>query len=359
MLSNGEGRMRGITSRVVRAAIIAAAAIAVAGCWLPSTASAVLVAPVGPTDTGSQLAFYTYQAPGGADTAGKRVIALTFDDGPGPYTPQVLSILERYSVPATFFEVGEEIAAYPQYTRALTAAGYPVENHTWSHADLTTLSASGFAFQVDQTQNEVRSVTGQTPSCVRPPYNAWNSTVLAQDALRGLTTMSYSIDPRDWSLPGTQAIVSRVVSAAFPGGVVDMHDAGGPRDETVAALPQIISDLQSQGYTFVAICAPGQSVGPQRSAVYSFGDAPAPGPSVVSNDPLVGAADNPQGSGFWLSAADGGVFAFGTARYYGSTGNVRLTQPVVGMAPTRDGGGYWLVAADGGIFAFGNARYYG
>jgi peptidoglycan/xylan/chitin deacetylase (PgdA/CDA1 family) len=204
--------------------------------------------------TGPQPAFYTYQAPGGAATLGQRVIALTFDDGPGPYTPQVLSVLERYGVPATFFEVGDEVVQYPQYTRTLAAAGYPVEDHTWSHPDLATIPISQFPFQIDQTQNEIRSITGQTPVCVRPPYDAWNSTVLAQVAQRGLTTMSYSIDPRDWTLPGTANIVAGVVNAAFPGAVVGLHDGGGPRDETVAALPQIISQLRAQGYTFVSIC---------------------------------------------------------------------------------------------------------
>ena len=123
-----------------------------------------------------QPAFYTSQAPGGAATAGKKVIALTFDDGPGPYTPAVLSVLEQYHVPATFFEIGEEVARYPQFAKMVAAAGYPVEDHTWSHPDLTTLPASGVAAQIDMTQAEIESVTGTTPQCVRPPYDAWNAT---------------------------------------------------------------------------------------------------------------------------------------------------------------------------------------
>jgi peptidoglycan/xylan/chitin deacetylase (PgdA/CDA1 family) len=217
-------------------------------------------APAPPAPSiGARPAFYTYQAPGGARTAGQRVIALTFDDGPGPYTPQVLAILKQYRVAATFFEVGEEVAVYPQYARTVAAAGYPVENHTWSHVNLATTPVSQFPVQIDQTQNEIRAVTGLTPTCVRPPYDAWNSTVLSQIAQRGLATMSYSIDPRDWSLPGVQVIVDRVVGAAVAGGVVDLHDAGGPRDQTVAALPQIITNLEAQGYTFGPICGGRQS----------------------------------------------------------------------------------------------------
>jgi len=319
------------------------------GLWVPSVASA----------QGPQPAFTTYQAPGGAATSGKKVIALTFDDGPGPYTPQVLAVLERLHVPATFFEIGENIVQYPQFTQQLASAGYPVEDHTWTHPDLTAIPVSQFPYQIDQTQNEIRSLTGQTPTCVRPPYDAWNATVLDQIGLRGLTTMSYSIDPRDWSLPGTQAIVDSVVGAAFSGAVVDMHDGGGPRDETVAALPQIVGDLEDQGYTFVSICGGVPQQGPQVSEVYGFGDAPAPGAPVTSDQPLVGAAEDPQRGGYWLVAADGGVFTFGDAAFLGSMGGTALDAPVVGMAPTPDGKGYWMVAADGGVFTFGDAAFLG
>jgi peptidoglycan/xylan/chitin deacetylase (PgdA/CDA1 family) len=304
-----------------------------------------------------QPAFSTWQAPGDASTAGQRVIALTFDDGPGPFTPQILSVLEQYHVPATFFEIGEKVAEYPRYTEMVAAAGYPVEDHTWSHPDLSTLSATKIDSQIQETQNEIRSLTGDTPACLRPPYDDWNSTVLDQIAGQGLTAMSYSIDPRDWSMPGVATIVSRVVDAAFPGAVVDMHDGGGDRSETVAALPQIITDLRSDGYSFVSIC--GYLVAPpppQTSAVYAFGQTPSPGTPTTSNTSYVGAAGT--ASGYWLAARDGGVFSTGVP-FYGSMGGQHLDQPVVGMAATPDGRGYWLVAADGGIFSFGDARFSG
>ena len=311
---------------------------------------------------GPEPAFYTYQAPGGSATAGRHVIALTFDDGPGPYTPQVLSVLERFHVPATFFEIGENIVEYPQYTRMLAVAGYPVEDHTWTHPDLATIPVSDFPYEIDQTQSEIRSLTGVTPSCVRPPYDAWDSTVLDQIAERGLTTMSYSIDPVDWTLPGTEAIVDNVVGAAFPGAVVDMHDGGGNRSETVAALPEIITDLEGEGYTFVSICGPSEpATPPQTSVIFSFGNAPAPGKAVTSEKPLVGVATDPEASGYWLVAQDGGLFAFGAAGFCGSLPELKVTpvRPVVGIAATADGRGYWLVASDGGVFAFGDAVFYG
>ncbi|MGO8874129.1 MAG: polysaccharide deacetylase family protein [Acidimicrobiales bacterium] len=334
---------------IVRTACAMAVVLAATGLWPASVASAQPAQP----------AFTTYQAPGGAATAGKKVIALTFDDGPGPYTPQVLAVLEQHHVPATFFEIGENIVQYPQYTQLLASAGYPVEDHTWTHPDLTTIPVSQFPYQIDQTQNEIHALTGQTPTCVRPPYDAWNATVLDQIAERGLTTMSYSIDPRDWSLPGTQAIVNSVVGSAFPGAVVDMHDGGSPRQETVDALPSIISQLEGEGYTFVSICGSMSARGPQTSAVYNFGDAPAAGPPVTSDQPLVGATIAPQTDGYWLAAADGGVFTFGDAAFHGSMGGTPLDAPVVGIAPTPDGGGYWLAAADGGVFSFGDAGFHG
>jgi peptidoglycan/xylan/chitin deacetylase (PgdA/CDA1 family) len=345
-------RMISRSKRKVTAVPVCAAGCLALVLFMPSTAVAQSSSP--------QPAFYTYQAPGGSATAGRRVIALTFDDGPGPYTPQVLSVLEQYHVPATFFEIGENIVDYPQYTRMLAAAGYPVEDHTWTHPDLTTVPPSQFPYQIDQTQNEIRSLTGEAPTCVRPPYDAWNAMVLDQIAQRGLTTMSYSIDPRDWSLPGVQSIVNRVVGAAFPGAVVDMHD-GGDRSETVAALPQIITDLENQGYTFVSICGGAAPSLPQASAVYSFGTAPLPGPSITSNSPLAGAVVDPSSSGYWLTAGDGGVFALGAAAFDGSLRGRGITpaQPVAGMAATPDGKGYWLVAADGGVFGFGDAAFNG
>ncbi|MGO9341579.1 MAG: polysaccharide deacetylase family protein [Acidimicrobiales bacterium] len=341
--------MRSVRKRISEAVVI------LTGCG-----AAVMAVPV--SAQSPQPAFYTYQAPGGAATYGQRDIALTFDDGPGVYTPQVLSVLEQYRVPATFFEIGENIVQYPQYTRMLAAAGYPVEDHTWTHPDLSTIPVSDFPYEIDQTQNEIRSLTGLTPSCVRPPYDDWDTTVLDQIAQRGLTTMSYSIDPRDWTLPGVQTIVDSVVDAAFPGAVVDMHDGGGNRSETVAALPQIITDLEFDGYKFVSIC--GSMVpptSPQASTVFRFGSAPTPGGSVTSQKPLVGMATPPDGSGYWLTAEDGGVFSFGPAGFDGSLPLLRVTpaKPVVGMAAASDGLGYWLVGGDGGVFSFGDARYYG
>ena len=192
--------MRGRCSgRPRRCHVSTSTAIAVAGAMVISsiTVSSGVAWPAisaGGQSGAAQAAFYTWQAPNTPPLDGHKEIALTFDDGPGPYTPQVLAVLEQYQVPATFFEIGEMVAEYPQYAREVVAAGYPVEDHTWSHPDLSDIPLAQVEYQIDQAQEEIRSVTGVTPACLRPPFDAWDAGVLDQVAQDGLTTMSYSVD---------------------------------------------------------------------------------------------------------------------------------------------------------------------
>ena len=317
---------------------------------LPSAASA---------QSAPQPAFYTDQAPGGAATAGERVIALTFDDGPGPFTPQVLSVLEQYHVPATFFEIGENIVQYPQYTRMLADAGYPVEDHTWTHPDLSTIPESQFPYQIDQTQQEIQSLTGETPTLCeaalrrlgrhrpRPDRPAWTDH-------HELLGRSQGLEPAR----GAGHCQRRGRSSLPRRGRRHARWRGRPlRDGR--RPPQIITELSHEGYTFVSICGDTAPEVPQTSAVYSFGAAPTAGASITSDAQLVGSAVDPPSAGYWLTARDGGVFSFGDAGFHGSMGGKPLDRPVVGMAATPDGHGYWLVAADGGIFSFGDAGFHG
>jgi peptidoglycan/xylan/chitin deacetylase (PgdA/CDA1 family) len=377
-----------------------AAAMVIGAVTVGTAPLAGSVVPLG------QPAFYTWQAPYGEATAGQRVVALTFDDGPSTYTPQVMAILEQYHVPATFFEVGYEVVAHPTMSADLAAAGFSVQDHTWDHPNLTILPVSQYPFQIDQTQNLISAVTGRAPVCVRPPYDAWNGTTLQQLASRGLTTMSYSVDSIDYQHPGVQAIVNAVVGSSFPGAVIGLHDGGGDRSQTVAALPQIISQLSARGYGFVSLCqapTPPPPPPPQTSAVYGFGNAPVsgapattqqrftglaaepalggywlsgseggifsyagapffgslPGLGITPASPVAALAASPTGNGYWMTGSDGGVFTFGDAGFFGSMGAKPLNRPVVGMAATPDGKGYWEVGSDGGVFAFGNAGFFG
>jgi peptidoglycan/xylan/chitin deacetylase (PgdA/CDA1 family) len=186
---------------------------------------------------------------------GDKVVALTFDDGPDPsFTPRVLDVLSHYQVPATFFMIGWEAAAAPDLVRRVAAGGNGVGSHTWNHLDLTRLSDAGMAVQVDKTSALLSSETGWKVACIRPPQGHVNPGLVRRLSERGLTTVLWSADTRDWTRPGTDAIVKRALANLSPGMIILMHDGGGDRRETLAALPRIIESLQSQGYRLVPIC---------------------------------------------------------------------------------------------------------
>ncbi len=181
--------------------------------------------------------------------------ALTFDDGPSSYTRGVLSVLQQYGVPATFFTVGYEVAAMPDLVRAEAAAGMSVEVHDWDHADLTRLSPAAIDSELQRSVDAVTSAIHARPNCFRPPYGSTNSTVVSEAAKLGLTQILWNVDPSDYLRPGAQTIAARVLSAASGRGlVIGIHDGGGDRSQTIAALPAIIDGLRARGYTLIKLC---------------------------------------------------------------------------------------------------------
>lgn len=181
-------------------------------------------------------------------------IALTFDDGPNPYyTPQILSVLQQYNVKATFFDIGYLVEDYPNIVRQEFKAGNIVADHSWSHPLLTTLSAQALYSQLARASNDIKAVTGVRPLFFRPPYGSYNNQVIAQAKSLGLSSIIWNDEARDWALPGVSVIVSRILGLARNGAIILLHDGGGSRAQTVAALPYIITDLRSRGYTFVTI----------------------------------------------------------------------------------------------------------
>ena len=308
---------------------------------------------------GASAAFSVGDVPGSGSGNGGPVVALTFDDGPNPvYTPQVLSILSRYQAPATFFEIGKEIAAAPALTASVAAAGDAVENHTWDHPSLVNVPASGWPGEVDRTSALIQQITGKAPTCLRPPYGAVNSSVLDLAAQRHLTAVLWSADTRDWTTPGVPAIVSNALIGLHNGSIILMHDGGGNRSQTVAALPIIIQTLRARGYTIVPLCG-GTTFVPHVPQLFNFGTAQPLAQTVTSTAPVVASAPTADGGGAWSVGSDGSVYTFGDAVNYGSMAGQALADPVVGMAATPDGRGYWMVASDGGIFTFGDAAFYG
>ena len=181
-------------------------------------------------------------------------IALTFDDGPNPYyTPQVLAILQRYGVKATFFDVGYLVADYPNIVRQEHNQENLVANHSWSHPDLTYFSAQAIQSQLTSTSHIIQATIGVRPTFFRPPYGAINNTVLAQARNLHYTTVLWDESAADWTLPGANVIVSRIVNSARNGAIILLHDGGGNRAQTIAALPIIIATLKSRGFKFVTI----------------------------------------------------------------------------------------------------------
>ena len=172
-------------------------------------------------------------------------VYLTFDDGPHPtWTPRVLAILRKYGVRGVFFELGQNVSSYPSITRSLRSYGNLIGNHTWSHPNLTTLSTASVTWQL----NRMESALGYRPRCVRPPYGATNSRIASIIAGRGQRQILWTVDPRDWSHPGTWTIVNRVLANVRPGSRILLHDGGGDRSQTVAALDILIPKLRARGY---------------------------------------------------------------------------------------------------------------
>ena len=191
--------------------------------------------------------------------AEKREIALTFDDGPWwePPASQFVSLLAREHVPATFFEIGEHIPTYDPHgtvERQMLADGDMIGDHTWSHPDLFGLSQPQQREEISRAADAIRKATGGFEPCLfRAPDGAVDSSVLAVARSMGFATIQWDVDPRDWALPGTGAIIENVVANARNGAIVEEHFGGGPRYQTLDALPQEIAELRAKGYQLVTL----------------------------------------------------------------------------------------------------------
>lgn len=183
-----------------------------------------------------------------------KLIALTFDDGPWPgQTDRILEILAREHVSATFFMLGGRVKLAPSLAASVSAQGHLVGDHTLGHALLTAVPPAEVRRQMALGQIAVRDATGVLPQWFRPPYGAMDSDVWNVARLLKLKVALWDIDSRDWSKPGVERIVGTVVGQARPGAIVLMHDGGGDRSQTIAALPRIITLLKARGYVFVTL----------------------------------------------------------------------------------------------------------
>jgi peptidoglycan-N-acetylglucosamine deacetylase len=187
------------------------------------------------------------------------VVSLTFDDGPDPkYTKAVLDILEKKHVPATFFVVAKLAEKHPDLISRMVRQHNVVANHSYSHLDTAKASQWRNELDIVSANGVIEGITGRTPLLFRAPYGGGDSTKnhKGSDAIAeslGMHPVGWNVDSNDWKKPGANAIVSTVVSQASEHSVVLMHDGGGDRTQTLAALPRIIDQLQAKGYLFTTI----------------------------------------------------------------------------------------------------------
>ena len=181
----------------------------------------------------------------------QRVIALTFDDGPDPtWTPQVLSILQKKRVAATFFMVGQMVRAHPRFARQVQAAKFPIGSHSWSHPRHPRSPKA----EIERTDAIMQRVLGFKPTLFRPPYGIMNNGLVKVALSRDQNVIIWDSFGADWDKHATSAtIAAKVLKSARPGGIVLLHDGGGHRAKTVAALPHIIDTLRKRGFRFVTV----------------------------------------------------------------------------------------------------------
>jgi peptidoglycan/xylan/chitin deacetylase (PgdA/CDA1 family) len=177
----------------------------------------------------------------------RRVVALTFDDGPSAYTPAFLDVLRSRHAVATFFEIGQEIPGREGTMRRILREGSEIGNHTMHHAFFP-----GYG-EIAPVSSLIEGATHFQPCLFRPPGGGLDTDVIETAGRLGMRTITWDVDPSDWSSPGSGAVYGRVVEAVRPGSIVIMHDGGGNRAGTLAALPSIIDTLRGRGYRFATV----------------------------------------------------------------------------------------------------------
>jgi peptidoglycan/xylan/chitin deacetylase (PgdA/CDA1 family) len=183
-------------------------------------------------------------------------VALTFDDGPTPYsTPAILDALEKAHAPATFFVMGQYARQWPALIQREWADGFTIGLHTWDHPMMTRISPDAQRYQFAASFQAIRDAIG-SKACLwfwRPPYGDLNGAVVNTAQSLGLTTITWDDDTVDWSRPGTDQIVATALAEARPGAIILMHDGPAQRTETAAAIPRILAGLKARGLTPVTV----------------------------------------------------------------------------------------------------------
>ena len=177
----------------------------------------------------------------------KKVVALTFDDGPSKYTSEILDILKKYNACATFFVVGNKVEFYSEQMQRMLKEGSEIGNHSYSHKWLNRLSREEFQNEINKTNDIIKKETGFTPKLFRPTYGGYS------DKLKAYTNLKFilwTVDSADWKVKNTEKILNNILPNVKDGSIVLMHDN---HSYAVKALDEIIKSLKDQGYQFVTV----------------------------------------------------------------------------------------------------------
>lgn len=191
----------------------------------------------------------------GGSNSGKPMVALTFDDGPGPYTDKILNCLEKYGARATFFVVGNRLGSYPSQLKREAELGMEIGGHSWAHKDLTALGAADVTADVKKVSDRVYELAGIRPAIIRPPYGSHNSTVRRA---AGVPLILWNIDTLDWKTKNADSTYNAVMDKVKDGDIILMHDI---HSATADAVERIVPALIDRGFQLVTVSEMGAARG--------------------------------------------------------------------------------------------------
>lgn len=237
-------------ARALAAAVAACAVVALRPGPPASGATARSPASAEDRAVDSSLAITPFITHGGHR---RRDVALTFDDGPDAWTPRIVAELRRLHAPATFFEIGSQVASHRRVTRRLADDGFPIGDHTETHPLLAHRDRGFQDRQLREAARRIAAAGAPYPRLFRPPYGSFDAVTLSALVPLRMLMVLWSADTDDWAKPGAGRIVEAALSHLRPGAIILMHDGGGDRRQTLAALPTIVHRLRARGYRLVTI----------------------------------------------------------------------------------------------------------